>query len=111
MASVALVDWGVGARALPGEPESGDLHVVATFPDGALVAVIDALGHGPEAFAAARVAGATLRAHATESAIALVQRCHEQLRPTRGAVMSVVSFNAPAATVTWLGIGNVDGYL
>jgi len=111
MSFLALADWAVAGRALPGEPDSGDLHVVVPLPDGALVAVIDALGHGPEAAAAARIAAETLQAYAHEPVSALVHRCHQRLRPTRGAVMSVVSFSAPFATLTWLGIGNVEGYL
>lgn len=106
-----LIEWAVAARALPGERESGDLHVVEPFPGGILVAVIDALGHGEVAASAARLAGATLHAHASASLPTLVERCHQHLRPTRGVVMSVASFNARDATITWLGIGNVDGYL
>jgi negative regulator of sigma-B (phosphoserine phosphatase) len=107
----SLIEWGVAAHTLAGEQESGDLSVVEWFPDGVLVAVIDALGHGQEAAVAARVAGATLHAHASEPVATLVRRCHEQLRFTRGVVMTVASFDARAGTMIWLGIGNVDGYL
>jgi phosphoserine phosphatase RsbX len=106
-----VIDWGVAARALPGQLESGDLHVVEPVPGGALVAVIDALGHGPEAAEAARVARATLLANPAEPVTVLVERCHAQLRSTRGAVMSVASIDADRGTLTWLGIGNVDGYV
>jgi negative regulator of sigma-B (phosphoserine phosphatase) len=107
----SLIEWGVAAHALPGEQESGDLSVVEWFPDGVLVAVIDALGHGQEAAVAARVAGATLHAHASEPVTTLVRRCHEELRSTRGVVMTIASFDARAGTMIWLGVGNVDGYL
>jgi negative regulator of sigma-B (phosphoserine phosphatase) len=106
-----VIEWGVAERAIPGERESGDLHVVEPFPDGVLVAVIDALGHGPEAAAAARVACATLQQHPSEPIAALAQRCHEQLRSTRGVVMTLVSIDAQSEALTWLGIGNVEGCL
>ncbi len=97
--------------ALPGQSESGDHHVVKSFPDGALVAAVDGIGHGNGAAAAAKIACAVLEAHADEPVIALVRRCHESLRATRGVVMSVASFNVPHGLMTWLGVGNVQGIL
>jgi len=106
-----LLEWGVATLALPGETESGDLHLVEPFKDGALVAVVDGLGHGREAALAARTAVATLKKHAQESVITLVKRCHEELRATRGVVLSMAAFNALEGTMTWLGVGNVEGIL
>ncbi len=107
-----LLEWGVAARALPGERASGDLHLVETFTGGVLVAVVDALGHGEDAAVAARLAVATLAKYAAEPVDALVQRCHLALRRrTRGVVMSLASFDATERTMTWLGIGNVEGFL
>lgn len=107
----ACVEWSVAVAALPGEAESGDRHLVCAVPDGTLVAAVDGLGHGVEAAAAARVAVDTLQRYAHESFVRRLQRCHESLRPTRGAVMSLASFNAREGTMAWLGIGNVTGLL
>ena len=106
-----LIEWGVAAQPLEGEAESGDLHVVQPFPNGVLVAAVDGLGHGPEAAAAARSAVAILKDCAHEPVISLVKRCHERLIRTRGAVMSLAMFNALDNTMTWLGVGNVEGVL
>jgi hypothetical protein len=106
-----LIEWGVAARPLEGEVESGDLYVVKPFPKGVLVAAVDGLGHGPEAAAAARSAVAILKDYAHEPVISLLRRCHERLIRTRGAVMSLASFNALDSTMTWLGVGNVEGLL
>lgn len=108
---MSFVDCGVAAQALPGQKESGDCHAIVEFEGGVLVAVIDGLGHGAEAAAAARIAVEVLKQHAQESVITLVSLCHEKLKPTRGVVMSLASFNAMDATVTWLGVGNVEGVL
>lgn len=105
----AALAWGWAGSAL--EAESGDLHVVVTFPGGALVGLIDGLGHGPHAAEAARVAAAVLVAHASDSLAMLVQHCHEALRKTRGAVMSLASFRTADSSMTWLGVGNVDAVL
>src|SRR5262245_54683674 len=109
--SPPLLDWGVACRALPGETVSGDLHLVQPFPGGVLVAAVDGLGHGPEAAAAAGVALATLQAHADESALLLLKRCHETLRDTRGVALTLASFHALDGTMAWVGVGSVEGLL
>ena len=105
------VEWGVAQITLEGQTVCGDLHLVKSFADGILTVVVDGLGHGVEAAAAAQVAVATLEAHAHEPAITLLQRCHQALKPTRGAAISLASFNATYGTITWLGVGNVEGVL
>lgn len=106
-----LIEWGVAALTLPGQAESGDRHVVKPFPNGVLVAALDGLGHGDEAAAAARAAVSALEDHGNGGVIPLLSRCHERLRATRGVVMSLASFNALDGTMTWLGVGNVEGRL
>jgi len=109
--AVSILEWGVSGRVMPGEDESGDAHIVAAFPSGALVAVVDGLGHGPEAAEAAALAVAVMRRLAQEPVVEIIQRCHEELRKTRGAVISLASFHSDMNTMTWLGIGNVEGVL
>ncbi len=106
-----LIEYGVAQLALPGEAESGDLHVVQPVDRGVLVGVADGLGHGAEAAAAARAAVATLRDHGRESLLPLLQRCHRALVGTRGVVMSLAFFQRGDATMTWVGVGNVEGVL
>jgi len=106
-----LIDWGVATLALPGEVQSGDLHLVKPVGTGVLVAVVDGLGHGAEAATAARTAVAALERHATESPLPLIERCHRALKGTRGVVMSVAMFARPEQSMTWLGVGNVEGLL
>lgn len=105
----AVLDWAVAWAAHPGEKVSGDIHVVRPFEGGALVAVLDGVGHGPEAARAARRAAQVLERHAGESVIMLARRCHEALVGTRGAVASLAAFNTAEHTMSWLGIGNVTG--
>jgi len=104
-------EWGVASRALAGQSLCGDLHVVIGSPGRMLAAVVDGLGHGNEATAAAKAAIDVLRAHAGDSVIGLVRRCHEALKTTRGAVLTVVSFDIREQTVTALGVGNVESIL
>ncbi len=105
------VEWSVASRALPGETVSGDLHVVCPFADGVLIGVVDGLGHGDEATHAARAAVEVLAAHAGESVITLVQRCHRALQNTRGAVMTLIAMHTADDTAAMLGVGNVEAAL
>jgi len=105
-----FIEWGVASQPIPGQTISGDLHLVKTFGHGALAAVVDGLGHGDEATAAARVAVAVLGENVDQSVITLVKRCHDALIKTRGAVMTVASFNVLDSSVSWLSVGNVEGF-
>lgn len=104
-------EWGAATLAAPGESECGDHYVVEPHDQGATVALIDALGHGRDAALAARVAAQSLSLHHRESPIRMIERCHAELRGTRGAAVSVAVLDAPRRTLTWLGIGNVAGAL
>ncbi len=109
--SLSLIEWGVAARALPGQSVSGDLHLIKPLPNGILMAVVDGLGHGDEATAAARTAVRTLANHASEPLISLLHRCNEALTQTRGVVMALAFLNLVEKNVSWLGVGNVEGIL
>jgi len=104
----SAIDWSVCARAFPGQSVSGDLHVVAGWADGVLMGVVDGLGHGDEATAAARIAAAVLEQHAGEPLVPLMQHCHRALQRTRGVVMTLVTLHLREPCVHVLGVGNVE---
>lgn len=94
---------------LPGQAESGDLCLIKRVGKGTLVAVVDGLGHGQEAASAAHAAVAALDRHSREPLIDLVRRCHEALVGLRGVVLGLAFLDPQAATMAWLGVGNVGG--
>jgi len=106
-----FLEWGVAMQPIPGQTVCGDLHLVKPLACGALIAVVDGLGHGDEAIAVARIAINVLDDQAEQSVITLFNRCHEALIKTRGVVLTLASFNALDATVSWLSVGNVAGFL
>jgi len=106
-----MVEYGVATFVLPGQEESGDRHLVCCNRNGILVAAIDGIGHGEEAANASKAAVALFRSFADEPIISLVERCHEELRRTRGAVLSLACINPEHGMMTWLGVGNVQGVL
>ncbi len=107
-----VIESAAAVFTLPGQAESGDRHAMVGVPNGMVAAVIDGLGHGREAAAAAERAVDCVERHAgEESLISLAKRCHTALTGSRGAVMNLACFDANEGTLTWLGIGNVEGRL
>ena len=103
--------WRVGGASIPadGEVENGDLFVLRGTPAETLVAVIDALGHGPKAAEAARRAGLYLQGlpwpgPATVSSI--MDGLHDALVGSRGAAAFVLLLRG--SEVEGCGVGNVD---
>ena len=109
MMDASGISWGVAEKPL--QVESGDRYVVAPYADGVLVGVVDGMGHGAPAAEAALRATTLLTAFARESPISLMNRCHQDLRGTRGVVMTLVAFDLRDRTLTWIGVGNVDAVL
>jgi len=105
------VSWAVAAAPFRNELVSGDRYLFHQTPSGVLIAAVDGTGHGVEAATAAQTAVATLAAHALDSPIALLLRCHEDLKGTRGAVMTTAFIHFDDQTLTWLGVGNVEAML
>jgi phosphoserine phosphatase RsbX len=103
-----LIDWALATSPLEGEPRSGDLHVVKEFPGGTLIGVVDGLGHGVEAGAAADEAVAELEAHAADGVVSLLTKCHERLRGMRGAAITLVSIRHRDLVMSSLAVGNVE---
>lgn len=108
---VPEVECGVANFVLPGQIESGDRYLIRPNHDGVLIAAIDGIGHGEEAANAANAAISVLEAGVDEPIISLVQRCHDELRLTRGVVLSLAFIDASRGMMTWLGIGNIQGVL
>jgi phosphoserine phosphatase RsbX len=106
-----LIDLGVAHRTLKGEQESGDAWVLTRFDGGVLLAVIDGLGHGPEAAHPAQLARRALQAEPHTDLVSLIGRCHIALRHTRGAVMTLVQIHLSGPSMTWVAVGNVEGRL
>jgi len=105
------IDTAFATLPHPGQSESGDLCLVKRVGKGTLVAVVDGLGHGQEAATAAHAAVAALDKYSREPLIDLVRRCHDALVGLRGVVLGLAYLDPHAATMTWLGVGNVGGLL
>lgn len=105
-------EWAAKGRPLPGEQVCGDRPIaVQVNRTGALIGVLDGLGHGAEAARAALCGVEVLRDSCAEPLDVLFQRCHRAMADTRGAAMTLAQIDFPSSTLRWVGIGNVSANL
>jgi negative regulator of sigma-B (phosphoserine phosphatase) len=91
-----------------GETECGDIAVVRIEADFMLLAVIDALGHGPLAAAAAHIAAELLdTAPLDRGVLHLMETLHGALRGSRGAA-AMLCILTPDGRLQGCGVGNVE---
>lgn len=105
--SGAPLEVGIAHVSLAGEVESGDRCFVHHSGERAVIAVIDGLGHGAGAAHAADAACAALEAPGGQSLSQLMLGCHERLRGTRGAAMTLLELDFKARRLEWIGVGNI----
>lgn len=90
-----------------GEYESGDAVVIRHDEECSLLAVIDALGHGPLAAAVARTATDSLMAApVTRGARPIVEQLHRDLHGSRGAAAMICTLRR--GHIEGCGVGNVE---
>jgi phosphoserine phosphatase RsbX len=105
------VDVAVASHPMPGQVESGDASLALAGSDRLLLLVVDGLGHGPEAAAAAQRALVAAERHANEPLDAIFRHCHAALLGSRGVAMSAAILRPALGRLTWAGVGNVEGIL
>lgn len=106
------VELGLASRSRVGETASGDRALVRALGAGALLAVIDGLGHGDAAATAAEAAVAALEDAPADSRLHdLLERCHRRVRKTRGVVLSLALVEPERETLSWAGVGDVEAVL
>lgn len=99
-----------GAVCVPlaGEQMCGDDWSVQPGDGSATLMVVDGLGHGPMAAAAAQAAVQAAHANPRLSPLPLLDAVHQALRPTRGAAIAVLQLDLEAGTLRFAGVGNIS---
>ncbi len=100
------LDVGCFGRACSGERVSGDATVVARRGDALFLAVIDVLGHGPEAHEVAKRAQQHLRAAWGEDVAATLRGLHQALKGSRGAAAGLCVLDCDSGELCYTGVGN-----
>ena len=102
----ALLQGAVSA-AKSGESVAGDDWAILSWRGRHALFVVDGLGHGPDAAAAARAAIETVTKGMQLSAVDLMGSVHDALRPTRGAAGAVALLEPDKELCTYCGVGNI----
>jgi anti-sigma regulatory factor (Ser/Thr protein kinase) len=100
---------GIGGLSvpMPGETECGDGWAVWSAGELTSILMVDGLGHGAQAAAAAEIALVTFRKHAERSAGDVMTWVHQALRSTRGAAVAVAELDHRQNSLRFCGIGNI----
>lgn len=104
---MATFEYGAFSRPFKGLTVCGDSYLFEERSDSFLTAVIDGLGHGHESSIAAVRAVEVIRQYADLSVGSILLRCHEQLRPTRGAAVGILKVE-PDGRGEFCGVGNIE---
>lgn len=105
--NIHLLELGSICLPISSETVSGDNWAIAKSNDYSLILVVDGLGHGPMAAAAAAVAIEIFK-QVHESLKAMVEAMHRAMRPTRGAALAVAQIDLKSQTVQYVGVGNIS---
>ncbi len=95
------------SRPYKGLSICGDSFLIEEHNGAVVAAVIDGLGHGYESSVAAERAVEVIREHIGLSVGELLQRCHKELRPTRGAAVGILRIEE-GGEGQFCGIGNIE---
>jgi serine phosphatase RsbU (regulator of sigma subunit) len=93
-------------RPCLGESVSGDAAVTLPLAHGVLAAIVDVLGHGPEAHELALVIEDHLIANPSADVSAVMKGLHQHLRGTRGAALGLCAIDVDAGRIAYTGTGN-----
>jgi hypothetical protein len=93
----------------PGQDVCGDSWGIINHSWGKTIVVADGLGHGPEAYAASRLAVDVLERSRDLPPGLILEEIHKGLRATRGAAVAVAELNEDRRVVIFAGLGNITG--
>ncbi len=99
-------EYGVAAKALQGD-QCGDSGITLEQKGILLCAVIDGVGHGPNAAIAAVTAKNYIEANAEAPLTEILQGVHEVLKSTQGAVACLCRIDLNSGQLSMAGIGNI----
>ena len=93
-------------RPCRGERVSGDAVVITPIEGGIFAAIVDVLGHGPEANELAETIGAYLTRYGSSDIPGLMSRLHRYVKGSRGAVVGLMAIDADTGRAVYAGTGN-----
>jgi anti-sigma regulatory factor (Ser/Thr protein kinase) len=105
---LAELDHYLIKRGLTGwEEECGDTGLIREMGDRCFLALIDALGHGKEAYETALMAENYLSENYDRNLVTVMQGLHLHLKGSRGVVAACCLLNLRTGNLRYVGVGNI----
>lgn len=101
-------EFGVICLPIRGEEVAGDGWLYERNVTRSLLAVVDGLGHGPDAALAAHAALETFARRSGDTPAGMMDMAHAALRPTRGAAAAVAAWDPVSGRGQFCGVGNIN---
>jgi len=108
MAVRYFMQFGTVRRTLEGQEVCGDAYFVKAFENKVLIAVVDGLGHGPDAAAAANTAVEYLKNNYQKSLTEIIKGCHKEMKGTRGAAIGIALIDLQNSVLRYTVVGNIE---
>jgi negative regulator of sigma-B (phosphoserine phosphatase) len=102
------LEFGVASRNKKYENACGDSYMILESDGYSLVAVVDGLGHGAEAAKASKMAVELIKKNSDMELTAILRKCHDALKGSRGAVIGLARFDTARARIEFAGVGNIE---
>jgi len=102
------VRLGVASRPVKNLVTNGDAYLFVEWNGQTLMAVIDGLGHGGEAYMASQKAREYVEDHAAEDVEEIIRGCDRHIRKTRGVSIGLVRIDRNTSRFFCCGVGNVE---
>lgn len=105
--TIQRLEIGAATRSHPQMTHNGDAYFIHKTSEKVIIVLIDGIGHGQNAWAAAQISIQTITQHLNEHPEFIMQQIHRASLATRGCVACLLSFDLTQKTVTHAGIGNI----
>lgn len=104
------MNFSVFTRPIQSESEkfNGDAYFIRHEPEYTIIAVIDALGHGEDAYKTSIRVLSVLEENYRESLHTIIDTCHKELRDMRGAAIALCKIDFTRKIIQHIGVGNVE---
>ena len=100
------LEYSSRVRPCFGERVSGDTVVIRPLGQALFVAIVDVLGHGPEAHELTHVIKTYLGRYGNADVSGVMTRLHQHLKGTRGAAVGLCAFDESTGCIEYVGVGN-----
>ncbi|HEY9772367.1 MAG TPA: hypothetical protein V6C81_01005 [Planktothrix sp.] len=109
----SLVEWAVARqfRTINSAKGETEIPILKATPSGIVCALIDGVGEDATAIEAAKRAAQPFEEYTHQSLTELFARSEKSLKAGTGVALTAAMFNVGFNTISWFGIGNVNGVL